>query len=160
MNKVIIEIRGGIIDCVTTSEKMDVTIIDYDTEGQALEEQFLNNEGEECYIEKRIGVPDLERIKDIEEAIAESDWVCTDEDTNQYRKKITDTIFIFKEDRVIDPLTGKKEVFQETINLEKFSWEEIIDSCAPFGYKTKQVDDWLNTGRESDLIAECIFEML
>ena len=30
MNKVIVEIRGGVVNCVTTSEKMEITIIDYD----------------------------------------------------------------------------------------------------------------------------------
>jgi hypothetical protein len=74
-------------------------------------------------------------------------------------KQLDDKKFLFKEDRIVNPETKETEVFEMEINLEKYEWYEIMECCKSFGYTAAQVDDWLNTGREFALIAECIFEM-
>ena len=90
-----------------------------------------------------------------------TEWVLTDPSCNQYRKTISESpaIFLFKEDRITNPKTGEKEVFEAEINLDDYTWWEIIDSCGSFGYSPKQVDKWLTEGEELDLIAECLFEL-
>jgi len=91
--------------------------------------------------------------------IDEIDWICTDPSCNQYRKDVTETIFMFKEDRIINPVTKETEVFEMEINIDDYTWEEIIDSCNAFGYTATQVDKWLTEGEEFALIAECLFEL-
>lgn len=88
------------------------------------------------------------------------EWVCTDIDTNQYRKTISPTRFLFKEDRVSDPLTGKTEVYEQEINLDEFTIADMIDYCSSFGYSESQVRAWYQSSSNLDLIAECIFEMM
>ena len=89
----------------------------------------------------------------------DSEWVQTDPSCNQYRKDISETCFIFKEDRVVNPETGETEVFESEIDLEDYSWFKIIEACGSFGYDAKQVDRWLTEGEEFPLIAECLFEL-
>ena len=86
-------------------------------------------------------------------------WINTDPDCNQYRKDLPDGVFLFREDRTVNPQTKVVEIYESEINLENYTWFEIIEACSPFGYGTKQVDDWLNIGEHFELIAECIFEM-
>lgn len=88
-----------------------------------------------------------------------NEWVCTDIDTKQYCKQISETIFEFKEQRQINPVTRKTETFQATIDLTEYSLEEMIDTCVNnFGYSKDEVIKWI--GKENALIAECIFEQL
>lgn len=87
------------------------------------------------------------------------EWTITDPSCNQMMMQTGDNKFIFKEDRTINPDTGETENYELDIDLEEYSWEEIVGACEPFGYTAKQVDDWINTGEESALIAECIFEL-
>ena len=86
-------------------------------------------------------------------------WICTDPSCNQFREKLGISRFLFKEDRIIDPVTKKTEVFELEINLDEYSNIEIFDACRPFGYSDIQVEKWLTEGEEYELIAECIFEM-
>jgi len=87
-------------------------------------------------------------------------WTTTDPSTNQQRRKISETIFQFKEDRVINHETKETRRFQAEIELEKYSLQEMIDNCEPFGYTPEQVKTWVQEGENLDLIAECIFEMI
>ncbi len=86
-------------------------------------------------------------------------WVCTDESCNQYRKQIDKGVFIFKEDRCIDPVSKEVEVFEETISLGDYSQEEMFSDVSSFGYSFDEMCTWLEKSVNLDLIAECIFEM-
>lgn len=89
-------------------------------------------------------------------------WVQTDGSCNQYRKDIDGEDggkYLFREDRIVDPSTGKTEVYESEIDLDDYDWWQITDACKPFGYSAKQVSEWLDTGEELALIAECLFEM-
>lgn len=88
-----------------------------------------------------------------------STWTVTDPSCNQQRKTISETLYVFREDRIVNPVTKETEPFEAEINLEDYTWTEIVDYCSPFGYSAKQVDDWLTCGEHLELIAECIFEM-
>ena len=89
----------------------------------------------------------------------EDNWVCTDPSCNQYRKDISAKVFLFKEDRIINPETKEIEVFESEISLDDYTRTEIFDYCVSFGYNNMQVNEWLCKGINYDLIAECIFEM-
>jgi hypothetical protein len=86
-------------------------------------------------------------------------WIITDPSCNQKRMDISETRFLFAEDRIIDPKTGERETYESEIDLDNYDWFEIVEACEVFGYSAKQVDDWLNTGEEFPLIAECLFEL-
>ncbi len=87
------------------------------------------------------------------------DWECTDPDCNQYRKTVVeDQIYIFREDRIVDPETGRTEVYEAEMNYEDYTWDELVEACKPFGYSAKQVDKWITAGEEIPLMLECIFE--
>lgn len=86
-------------------------------------------------------------------------WICTDPSCNQYRRRLGDNRFEFKEDRVINPETKETETVSCEIDLNESTWFEMIDACEAFGYTTKQIDKWISEGEESELIAECIFEL-
>jgi len=89
----------------------------------------------------------------------ENEWICTDPSCNQYRKDISSAIFAFKEDRIINPETKESEKYESIIDINDYTWDEIINACGSFGYNAKQVDKWLTEGEELALIAECLFEL-
>ena len=89
----------------------------------------------------------------------EDGWVCTDPSCNQYRKDISPKVFLFKEDRLINPVTKEVKNYSAEIDLNDYTLNEIIDACSPYGYEKETVTQWANTGLENALIAECIFEM-
>lgn len=88
-------------------------------------------------------------------------WILTDGDTNQYRKKINETTFLFKEDRIENPETGKKEVYESEINISEYSSEQIKEAVTPFGYDYLENNLLEGFSKEESimLIAECLFEM-
>jgi hypothetical protein len=86
-------------------------------------------------------------------------WICTDPSCNQYRKDISETKFIFKEDRIIHPVTKETELYESEIDLGDYSILEIFDACSTFGYDEATVANWIDTKSELALIAECIFEL-
>ena len=91
--------------------------------------------------------------------IRENEWVCTDPSCNQYRKDISDSIFAFEEDRIANPETKETVKYEAIINIQDYTWDEIVSACESFGYNAKQVDKWLTEGEELALIAECLFEL-
>lgn len=89
------------------------------------------------------------------------EWICTDPACNQYMKKISENVFLFKEDRQIDffsPLP-KYEVYEREINLSDYTQDEMYNDVQAFGYSFNEMCTWIDEGRNLDLIAECIFEM-
>ena len=86
-------------------------------------------------------------------------WICTDPDCNQYRKNISKRVFLFKEDRLINPVTKETELYEAEIDLGDYTVEEMVEWCLPYGYMEWEIQDWFLCGENLDLIAECIFEM-
>ena len=87
-------------------------------------------------------------------------WEQTDASCNQYRKTIVeDEVYIFREDRVINPVTKETETFESEMNYNDYSWDEIISACESFGYDTETVDRWITEGEEIPLMLECLFEL-
>lgn len=75
-------------------------------------------------------------------------WICTDADSNQYGRRLSTYKYEFKED-------GRQ---QAIIDLEKYSWLEIIDNCE--SYYENMDELFLEYGAQSTwIIAECLFEM-
>lgn len=86
-------------------------------------------------------------------------WTCTDDDSNQWRKDISDNVFYFFECRNPKPETGESVGYEATIDLDDYSWHEKVDACEAYGHSAEEVDKWITQGDEQALIAECIFEM-
>jgi len=87
-------------------------------------------------------------------------WVLTDPSCNQMKKTVKEgEIYEFREERIVNPLTNEKAVFESTMNINDYTWFEIIEACESFGYTAEQVDKWLTEGEEIDLILECLFEL-
>ena len=88
-------------------------------------------------------------------------WELTDASTNQMRKEMKeDTIYAFREDRIINPDTKETEVFEAILDYGDYSWGEIVEACNTFGYTPEQVDKWITEGEEIPLMLECIFELM
>lgn len=75
-------------------------------------------------------------------------WKLTDPDTQQWGRRLSTYRFEFKE----------RESKKAIIDLEKYSWLEIIDCCESY---YENMDELFNRyGSESCwIIAECLFEM-
>lgn len=79
-------------------------------------------------------------------------WVITDPSCNQmYRELAEDEIYLFKENRLINPATGETEEFISTMNIHDYSVDDIEDALKTFGYER---DECTNC-----LILECLFEL-
>lgn len=86
-------------------------------------------------------------------------WICTDSSCNQYRLDLGGNKFLFKEDRIKDPVTKETYVYESTIDLSNYSQEEMFKDVESFGYSFNEMSTWIDEGKNLDLIAECIFEM-
>lgn len=90
-------------------------------------------------------------------------WICTDADTNQHRKTITEgVLYSFFEDRIINPETGETERHSADIDLRDYTEEEKEDVLTTYGYKYENgmiTDATGTTWEDPALIAECFFEM-
>ena len=94
------------------------------------------------------------------------EWFCTDPDTCQFCRKISDTEFEYiqlKEDvfdklkvqgygkNALDFLYGRTtpiDWYQEIIDVDEYDEDEVDEYIAPYGYDKS----------DNQLIAECIFE--
>lgn len=75
-------------------------------------------------------------------------WTLTDPATNQYGRRLSTYKYEFKED-------GRE---QEIIDLERYTWLEIIDTCE--AYHPNMDELFANYGAQSTwIIAECLYEM-
>jgi len=87
-------------------------------------------------------------------------WIVTDPSCNQMRKEIVESqIYLFREDRIINPITKETGVFESEMNYDDYDWFEIVSACEAFGYSAKQIDKWITEGEEIELILECLFEL-
>jgi hypothetical protein len=73
--------------------------------------------------------------------------------------KLTDQIYQFKENRLINPETKEVELFESEIDLSNYTQDEMFNDVKPFGYTFNEMCTWIDEGTNLDLIAECIFEM-
>lgn len=100
-----------------------------------------------------------ECVSELEKYSGLTGWKCTDTSCNQYVKQIGNNTFLFKEDRIIDPITKETEIYESEIDLGDYTASEIVSICDAYGYEEIDVRLWLNNGENSALMAECIFEM-
>lgn len=73
-------------------------------------------------------------------------WICTDQDTDQWVKKISETQF--------EVLEGG---FVQEINLADYSDEEILSYISSYGYDLDSVKEIYGMSA-NQIIAECIAE--
>ena len=66
-------------------------------------------------------------------------WICTDPSTGQYGRKITETIYEFKEGDM-----------QFEVDLDNYTSEEMKEYYECYGFPDGSLTNWI--------IAECIFE--
>jgi len=85
-------------------------------------------------------------------------WTCTDPSCNQYRFDISETVFKFHEDRIKNPETKEKYMYESEIDLADYTRDEILNHCTAF-YTTKEINKWIDDQSNNALLAECIFEM-
>ena len=84
-------------------------------------------------------------------------WICTDPDTNQYGRKLSDKLYEFKQDMKYNGVIVTEE---DEINLNDYTEEEINDHLSPYGWSIEQLKDE-NTLEDAEwLMAECIFEQI
>lgn len=91
-----------------------------------------------------------------------NDWICTDPDCNQYRRKISEFVYEFVEDRTVNPATDEIEQVYAEIDLREESEDNIKKALQTFGYKYHAGLITAPTGvifHSPELIAECIFEL-
>lgn len=86
-------------------------------------------------------------------------WTQTDPNCNQYGKKISEGIYLFREDRLINPITKETEPFEYEIDLSEYTEAEKEDALDTFGYKTDDDITFLTGQDLSWIIAECLFEL-
>ncbi len=87
------------------------------------------------------------------------EWIVTDPSCNQRMKKVGENKFIFKEDRIYNPVTKETYQHESLIDLSDYTQEGMFECVQPFGYSFNEMCTWIDEGRNLDLIAECIFEM-
>ncbi|WP_062055711.1 hypothetical protein [Aquimarina longa] len=106
----------------------------------------------------------LEQLKELANQILYKEltskgWEQTDPSCNQYRKKIEDNIYLFREDRIINPHTEEIEVYESKINLSNYTQMQMFEEVKQFGYSFNEMCNWIDEGINPCLIAKCIFEM-
>ena len=96
---------------------------------------------------------------ELKELLADG-WVITDPSCNQLRKEIIeDNVYLFREDRIINPETKETELFESELTYNDLDYSELMDACLTFGYDIKRIDKWLTEGEEIPLMLECVFEL-
>jgi hypothetical protein len=87
-----------------------------------------------------------------------STWKVTDPSCNQMMKVLGEQVFLFKEDRIVNPETKETEIYESKIDLSEYTQEQMFDSVRTFGYSFNEMCTWIDEGTNLSLIAECIFE--
>ena len=86
-------------------------------------------------------------------------WVVTDPSCNQLRKEIIkDSVYLFREDRIINPETKETETYESEMTFDDLEHNEIIDACQAFGYDN-EVKEWIENNENISLMLECVFEL-
>ena len=83
-------------------------------------------------------------------------WKCTDPDNNQFGRKIEYQLYQFMQDvKYPNGVIVKKE---ETIDLNKYSDEQIDEYLSPYGWSMEILKKDHSLEESEWLYAECIFE--
>lgn len=83
-------------------------------------------------------------------------WICTDQDTNQWGRKLSDGIYEFKQDNRYPD--GTIETVTATIKLGDYTYDQISDHLMSFGYTVGGLITSLGGEDAEWMMAECIFE--
>ena len=85
-----------------------------------------------------------------------TEWICTDPDTEQYGRQISERVFEFKEKMYLEEVDDDK-VVQMTINLDDYTEKEVEDHISAYYEDLNEIFNIY--GEDSNwIIAECIFE--
>lgn len=97
-----------------------------------------------------------------------TDWICTDPDTEQYGRQISERVFEFKEKNPMAEFDKDENEFIEfDVNLDDYTAQEIENHINTYGYTLFEPKGHTFTstnifeqyGEEANwIIAECIFE--
>jgi len=99
----------------------------------------------------------MDRCKKCEDALLKREWVCTDPNTYQYGRQLTDLLFEFKE-------KGKDAIL---VDLNDFDFKETEHIINAYGYtqmtgenKVPRLNNIVEMYKDKSnwIIAECIFE--
>lgn len=87
-------------------------------------------------------------------------WHETDASTNQkYLILVPGMLYLFREDRVVNPVTFERETFEKIMCIHDYRLAEMIEACEVFGYSAAEVMSWFMQQTNAELILECIFEL-
>lgn len=86
-----------------------------------------------------------------------TEWICTDSDTEQYGRQISERVFEFKELANNEDEYDFGEYIEMTINLDHYTQEEVLNHIS--AYYTDLNEIFNIYGEEANwIIAECVFE--
>jgi len=168
MEKILIEVRGGVVTNIVSTQPVSITIIDWDNISrelapdyndlvipcqpdaivQNISETFENpSDAYEMGIYNAI----LKREKEGNSKV----WICTDPDAGQFRLDSNnpgmETIFTFKQGDVIN-----------VVNLHEYGYNAIKHILSGYGYSpiqgTSAFIEPSGSILGNEIIAECIFE--
>lgn len=92
-----------------------------------------------------------------EEQLVKDGYLCTDPNTGQYMKALTDKVFHFVEQNLYDPATWD----EATIDLAKYTTEQQNEYVESYYDSLELLRIEYGYGTEANsLIAECIFEQM
>ena len=93
----------------------------------------------------------------------ETEWTCTDPDTQQYGRYLGDRVYEFKElnpiyTSGIDPYAAK--LIELEVDLKEYTEEDILSIIVSYGYTLGSMNNDYGDGPYGAdwIIAECIFE--
>lgn len=87
-----------------------------------------------------------------------TEWICTDPDTNQWGRQLSDTVYEFKQD-------DNEGVYGAEIDLTQYSAKQKESTINAYGYTLGKEKPGLRNlyelyGKDAGwILAECIFEM-
>ncbi len=88
----------------------------------------------------------------------DNNWICTDSDTQQYGREISELIWEYKQPDIND---GDSVI----IDLGKYTGDQIQDAISTFGYTlgsngNYKLNIWQEYGLNAlQIMCECLFEM-
>jgi hypothetical protein len=101
-------------------------------------------------------------IKSIYANMTKKGWFQTDASSNQYGKKVSKMVYLFREEVEVNPVTHEIARKQAEIDLTDYTLKEMYDAMTVFDdYTLEHITEMLEGDEDSNraLIAECLFEM-
>lgn len=93
----------------------------------------------------------------IDEYEKEDGWIESDDSCRQKFKKLDENRFLYKEDRITNPETGEKYVYESLMDFEDYTEDDLEKGVEAYYKNLDEVkriygDDW------KQIVLECIFE--